>query len=226
MPPSQSLAPELPARRDAAGVPVLFDSQCDRTIPDRLVCDRDLAGVPREIRRAMTPSERAEVEGRVVALRAALQPHGEEYRAAVEAEIAAMLSGFRSMRAQGEDAMAMVEITRAVLRDYPLWAIAKACALIAQGNAYAVGRRLDPRFAPNDAEIYAVVEDVVVRHRRALTQLAGLLEAKVRLPPPPRAERPAPAQSAPPERFEPGHHERVAADLAARRAQRESQQEP
>jgi hypothetical protein len=59
-----------------------------------------------------------------------------------------------------------------VLREFPLWAIEQACLEIARGKA-----GLDRRFAPNDAEIAAVVADIVAIHRIHLKDVRGLIRA-------------------------------------------------
>jgi hypothetical protein len=161
----------------------------------------------------------------------ALLPFGLQEIAAVEAELAAMLSGFRANRQQGEDGEAMVEVTRRVLREFPAWAISRACLLIATNQAEVDGKRLDRRFAPNDTEIHAVVSAVVKMRREALASAQALLGAPV-------ASKPEPAGPRLIQhdwhvfdwhkftRIGDGKHaQRVAADLAARKARRETTEE-
>lgn len=225
--PSRWLARELPAERDAAGMPVRFDRTCDRAIPDRLVRFRSLEGTPTELRRALTADERAAIEGRKAALTDALSPYSNDERDAVEAEVAAMFSGFRSMRAQDDNMIATIEVTCAVLREFPLWAIAKGCKMIATRKAVIDGRRLDERYAPNDAEVHAVVEGEVKTYRRALNEASAILDAPVALPDPVRITRreieAKLARTIEPQSIGDDYMARTMADLERRRLAREAQ---
>lgn len=181
--------------------------------------------------RELTADERAKLEGRVGALSGALRPFDNHEIPVVEAELAAMFSGFRAMRQTGEDVASVVEVTRRVLAEFPAWAIAKACLLIARNQAVVDGKHLDRRYTPNDTEIYAVVSSLVKMRREALTSAKALLSAPVEPPAPqrpkdgPSAPRPQRAPQAPPVPAGDGKHaERVAADLAARAARRAAQQ--
>ncbi len=187
----------------------------------------------RAIVRALRPDERLKLEGRAQALQVALLPFGDDEIDAVEAEIAAMFSGFRAMRQQGDDVEAIVAVTRRVVREFPSWAIAKACLLIAQNKADVDGKKLDRRFTPNDSEIYAVVEGVVKLRKDALKSATALLAAPVETPSPPRASDgpeiafpQRPSQLPPTIDARPGYASRVMADLELRRARRESTDPP
>lgn len=160
----------------------------------------------------MNPEERGAVEVRVAALEVALRHHGDADRAEIEGAIAGMLSGFRSMRHGEEDAATAVAITRAVLRDFPAWAIVQACLKIARSET-----RCNPRFAPNDAEIAEVVREIVRPYRQAFASASLLLNAVV-------VEGPnlRPASRNLPEAGDGKHGARVAADLERRRQQREA----
>ena len=186
----------------------------------KLVAFRPGDGGQVELRRAMTMTERGAVEARALALREVLRPQGEDERAEVESALAAMLGGFRSMRQTGEDAEIVVAVLRAVLREFPSWAIERACLRIARRQA-----GLDPRWAPNDAEVVAVCEAVVADYRAALANAEDLLGGVV-VPAPQstgsahrRPNKPEPKPALP---GDGGHGARVAADLASRRARRES----
>jgi len=142
-----------------------------------------------------------------------------------------MFSGFRFMRQQGDDVEATLEITLAALREFPLWAIEQACLKIARGKA-----GLDRRYSPNDAEIVAVVADIVAVHVANLQEVRGLLGARVRdikkRPRPTQAEieakfgRPLPTRPRPESDFERRERmQRIADDLALRNARNEVQQQ-
>lgn len=181
-------------------------------MPRRLICFRPTTG-PFEVRRALTGAEAAVLEARAAALELALEPYGDEDRLSLEASVSAMLTGFRSMRQQGDDVESIVTITLAVLREFPAWAINEACLAIADGSA-----KRDDRFAPNDAEISNAVRDIVWPYQRALLHAKNFAAATVEVP------SKAPTRS--PERArlpgDGGHGARVAADLARRKAEREA----
>jgi hypothetical protein len=178
-PGTQCSLPSLPAKRDADGLSVAFDRECDLEMPRCLFSAWIPDAGQREIVRALTAGERAKLDTRAVALEQALTPYLPDEGHRVSAEIAAMFGGFRAMRQLGEDIAATVEITRRVLRQFPLWAIAKGCMLIAQGCC-----GLDRRYAPNDAEIYEVMAEIVRPYREALQRVLALLSAPVEEPKP------------------------------------------
>ena len=216
LPASRSGALAKQAALDADGLPVRFDRLVD-LLPRRLVCFRPESG-PVELWREMRPDERGPLEARAAALDLALRPFREDQVTDVEASIGAMLAGFRSMRQQGEAVEDVVVITRAVLREFPAWAIAQGCLKIARHET-----RSDPRFAPNDAEIVEVVRNVVKPYREALDAATALLGAVVQSGETARGstvrERPQPS----PLLVGDGKHaHRVAAELAARKARRDS----
>ncbi len=132
------------------------------------------------------------------------------------------------MRQQGADAVATTEITLAVLREFPSWAIAETCVAIVHGKT-----TLDRRFAPNDSEIYDQVAKVVRRGRERLDTTRRLLAAKPQMPrspaPGPRAPSGLPARitpwRAPPVPVIGERHQRLMADLAERKARNEARRQ-
>ena len=183
--PSREIAPNLPVERDASGLPVGFSREIDIDLPSKLYSTWKAEYAPRALVRELAPLERLKLEGRAAALEIALLPFDPDTeKNAVEAEIAAMFSGFRAMRQQGDDVAAVVEVTRRVLREFPCWAIANACLLIAQNQARVDGKRLDRRYTPNDTEIYTVTAGVVKLRRDALNSAHALLAAPIEPPEP------------------------------------------
>jgi hypothetical protein len=165
----------------------------------------------------MRPDESAGLQARSAALEIVIKPYEDFERAEIEASIAGMLSGFRSMRHSEGDAATTVAITRAVLRDFPAWAIKLGCMKIARRET-----GCDPRFAPNDAEIAEVVRSLVKPYREAFDATMLLISAVVQ-PVQTRqrssireTQQPAPSLS------DGKHAERIAADLAARKARNEA----
>lgn len=155
--------------------PAMCDPECDLALPRRVYSAWTPSGGVRELVRALTPAERERLQARADALRLALLPYAAARRAEVEAEIAAMFAGFRSMRQAGAEAFATVEITARVLAHLPAWAIGRACLAIARREA-GLPR---PQYPPNDNEIVGVVETVMAPYRRALERAQALLAAPV-----------------------------------------------
>lgn len=219
---SPSSAPALPATTTEE--PALFDHACDLELPRLLSAWIPDYG-PREIRRALTPAERAAVLARATTLQFSLTGYLDGECNAVEADIAAMFGGFRAMRQQGDDAEATVAATAGVLRGFPAWAIRQGCLKIARNQA-----GLNRRYAPNDTEVFTVIDDIVKDYRKRLAMAETLLAAPVASPRKlpalseikPNGIQPVGAQ--PDARLvEPvndgKHAARVAVDLARRRAQ-------
>ena len=170
--PSQGLV--AGARRGSDGLPVLYDSECDTMIPQRVWSTWKEEGKPRELIRDLTTAEYQCLLARAQALGAALEPFPEEQHDEIEKSLAAMFGGFRSMRQTGQAALDTIDITLAVLRNFPAWAITRACLKIARGE---VG--LDDRYPPNDAQIHAIVEAIVKRYAEARDKITLLMSAPV-----------------------------------------------
>ncbi len=210
LPARRSSTPTLPANCDANGLPVRLDRECDIELPRQL-----FAGW-----------ERDKVEARAAALEDALKPFAATDQHAVRASINGLFSGYRSMRQQGDDARAIVDVTMAVLREFPAWAIAQACRKIICGQT-----KLDRRFPPNDTELFDIVADVVRLYGENLMQAKALLDAPVeeprfRGPSGPFASigpRPEKARQRPEvESMTKSRREALMADLAARKARNDA----
>lgn len=217
------------AKRDAEGIPVLCDRECDVTLPGKLFSTWIPDRGPREIRREMTADERTKVQGRADALRLAMVPFAPDQKRHVSSQIAAMLNGFRALRHQrGEHVEATVKILCAVLREFPAWAIARGCMKVARNDA-----GLGHGYAPNDNEVYRVVQAVVSPYCKAMETAEALLDAPVERPPPAKPDVKPKDNSAavvfasrvdvvaPDVQNDGKHMQRVMADLAARKAARE-----
>jgi hypothetical protein len=221
--------PALPANRDANGFPVQLDRECDIELPRRLFSPWIPDTGQRAIVRALSADERAKIEARAAALKDALKPFTGNEQHAVRASINALFSGYRLMRQQGEDARAIVDVTMAVLREFPAWAIAQACRKIICGET-----KLDRRFPPNDTELFDVVAHVVRLYRENLMRAAALLAAPVDDPRPRGASKPLASIGPRPEKspqrpqLEPmtkSRREGLMADLAARKARSDARLE-
>src|SRR4051812_42502208 len=108
---SRSSAPALPA--STAKAPTYFNRYVEIELPS-LFSAWIPANGPRGIRRALTDAERQAVQVRADELQAALHSYLDAERDAVEAAIAAMLGGFRSMKQDGESAEGIVIVSAGV----------------------------------------------------------------------------------------------------------------
>jgi hypothetical protein len=167
----------------------VHDNHVESELPDRLmsfwqVTEDGFAKAPRTLCRALRDIERAAIETRVAALKAALLPYTEQEREAVEIAIGATIGGFRSMRQEGAAAIAIVDSIVELVAEFPPWAIAQGCQLIRSRKTGFLKPPMNPEFPPNDCRVYEVVEHVVTPYRRALALAHALLSAPVEPPPP------------------------------------------
>lgn len=206
----------MPARLPAATSPAI-DRACDIELP-RLVCWRPKHG-DCELTRELSTTERSALEAHRERLTHALTPFERNEQSDLAASIGAMFSGFRSMRQTGESVSATITITLAVLREFPAWAIKQACVGIAQGKF----SDLDPTWPPNDAQIHAAVSDLVAYHKRRLAHTEELIAAKVIERKPLKSrERDATEWRPYAPEADGKHAQRIAADLAERKARNEA----
>ena len=228
-PAPRSSMPALPAKRDANGLPVRLDQEYDIALPRQLFA----AWIPdtglRAMVRALSADERAKIEARANALEDALRPFTRNDEHAVRASVNGLFSGYRAMRQLGDDARAVVEVTMAVLREFPAWAITQACRKIVCGET-----KLHRRFAPNDSEIFDVVAGVVRFYGENLRQAKALLDAPVDEPAPrgPSGRlapiRPRPEKTPQQPQVEPmtkSRRESLMTDLAARKSRNDARRD-
>lgn len=209
----------------------MFDSRTDLEIPRALwsgwIPRHGARAIVRRLTGAHVLVRRAEE------LRAALAPYA---RPADDDRVALALSdmfgGFRSMRESGADALGRLDSAMVLLREFPVWAIEQACHRI-RLDGYAVadrdgGMRIERHWPPSDPEIVALVRAAVKPYRTAMANAELLLAAPV--------EPPASPQAAQHDWHvfdyrrhralgDGRHAQRVLADLEARKAQREAQEE-
>lgn len=231
-------------RYDANNLPAIVNRRTDLEIPSAVWSSWIPSSGPREIRRPLTGDEREALQARAAELAPALEPYprpSEDDRVALA--IADMFGGFRSMREQGEDVLGRVQSAMRALSRFPVWAIERGCLSIQQ-DGYEVedrdGKRVERHWPPSDPEISQAVERIVEMRRKALISAENLLSAPVEPPPPPRptkseveailgrqiVDRDTFTTALPPAPPGDGKHaERVAADLAARKARNEARAE-
>lgn len=114
---------------------------------------------PRQLRRAITEDERAALEARRDELAPALAGYaGTVERNRVALALTEMFGGYTSMRQTDEDAVGKVDSVMNLLREFPAWAIEKACRDIRRNGVWRDGK-FDTRWPPNDSEIVAAVRD-------------------------------------------------------------------
>jgi hypothetical protein len=174
----------LPAERGVAAPPQMLDRELDIAMPARLWSNWIPSDRARSVVRELRNDERTALERRAEGLRRALVPYSQLDDDRVAASVATMFGGFRSLRQQGDDAVAAVDGAMLALRSFPAWAIEKGCLAIQRGEA----PQLDTRYPPNDAQICRIVTDIVKPYRAALTSANALLSAPVE---PPAPQRPA-----------------------------------
>lgn len=215
----QSNALSLPP----ASAPPAHSPPCETELPS-LIAWRDSRGFV-ELRRELTDGERGLLEAHEEALAHALAPFGEGEEMAVRSAISGMLSGFRMMRQEGLNVVAVTEVVFNRLKEFPAWAIAFGCDQIAKGKA-----GLDRRFAPNDGEVYSVVEEVVRWSRTRQDRARQLLSARVEATEPRRVYPRAPSghlasvgrwRTVPPAPMPPERAAAIREDLAARKVRNE-----
>lgn len=127
----------------------------------------------------MTAEERAALELR----RAELAPwvsgyEGEEEGDRVALALFDMFASFRSLRQTESNAVAQVDAARRALRDFPMWAIVKACESIQLNGVWRNGA-YDRQWPPNDSEIVAEVRDKLRLYGDQYRSAVDLLNAEV-----------------------------------------------
>jgi hypothetical protein len=233
----------LPSRRPTAEIvpitredqlPVYFDREADRGIADRVLSWTGSDGVA-ELRRPLTADERTKLERRVGGLRSALAPWPKESRDELKGEVSLMLNVPANRGLDETAAMGFVLQYLQLCRHRPHWAILKVCRNIRLGKA-----GLPPAYCPTEAEFNLLIEREVDHYERLLAKTQRLLDAKVRPLDPPKpkpalaeiearfnppisAPPSAEAQSRPSPTASGGNHAaRTMADIAARKAERET----
>lgn len=165
--------------RTGANVPVVRDFEADVSIPSSAWSRWIPADGPRQLRRALTPAERATLERRRDGLAHAVAP----YQRGVDVDRVAlalsdMFGSFSSMRQSGEEAMARVDGATRSLEQFPAWAIEKACADVQINGVWREGR-FDRRWPPSDAEVAEVVRGKLRLYGDTHASAVQLLAAKV-----------------------------------------------
>ena len=133
---------------------------------------------PRQLRRALTVTERNALEGRRAELEPMLEPFTPAELDHVVLALSDMFGGFTSMRQGDEDAAARLDSVVRLLAPFPAWAIAKACSYIQMNGVYRDGK-FDRRWPPNDPEIVKEVRSAMQLYAQQHSQAVAMLSATV-----------------------------------------------
>jgi hypothetical protein len=212
-------------------LPVPFDREADRSIPDRVLMWMGSNGEA-ELRHPLQPAERTALQRRAGELRSALAPWPPSSRDELEGEVSLMLNVPANRGLDETAAMGLVAQYLQLTRTRPHWAIVKVCRMVRLGKA-----GLPPAYCPTEAEFNLLIDREVGHYERALAKGQKVLDAKVHPPEPPKptqaeieANLGRPIGEAKVEvktaravyRADGSHAARVMADIAARKAQRET----
>ena len=222
---------------DASNLPEEIDREADFVIPARVWSAWAPAEGKRSIVRELTDGERYTLTRRRAELEEAMAPFGPLDGDRVPQALGRLFGGYPSMRESGAPAVARVHSAMETLRDLPAWAIEEACLDIRRRGYEIVesGRsRFEQHWPPSGAEVHALAARLTARRNKALASARALLTAPVEPvsedPPRPSKEEvraqiadiTSKADRARQIIGDGNHMARVEADIAARRARRES----
>ena len=161
-----------------SSMPAVIDREADVEIPRAWSSWRPANG-PRHLRRALTAEERAALEKR----RDELAPwvagyEGDRERDQVALAVADMFGAYRSARHVNEDAVGLIDSVCRLLRDFPVWAIVKACNSIQQFGVWRNGA-FDRQWPPSDPEIMSEVREKLRLYGDQYRSAVDLLNAEV-----------------------------------------------
>lgn len=136
-------------------------------------------GGARQLRRALTTTERTALEQRRDELTPAVMGYQDHDLDRVAVAVSDMFGGYTSMRQTDAEAVAKLDSMRRVLAPFPAWAIEKACTNIQINGVWRDGK-FDKRWPPNDSEVIDAVRSHVRlyadTHRIAIALLSAEVE--------------------------------------------------
>lgn len=131
-------------------------------------------GKRRQLRKALPLALRAQIEERISILNQVLAPADD--RGAIEIAVGAMLAGFSSARATGDDAVGILAQYVSVLSPLPLWAIERICDAYSHMRITGQSRE----FPPSAASVYDKARELYVESLKdEQAELAAILVASV-----------------------------------------------
>jgi hypothetical protein len=230
-PSKQPMTEIVPITREDQ-LPLPFHREADRNIPDRILAWTGSNGVA-ELRRPLTDDERGTLARRVSELLSALAPWPKQSGDELKGEISLMLNVPANRGLDERAAMGFVLQYLQLCRNRPHWAIVKVCRNVRLGKA-----GLSPAYCPTEAEFNRLIDQEVAAFERALRRGRAILEAKALPSDPPKptqaeieaklgrtisgAEEKESEARPSADAGDGNHAARVMAELAARKARRES----
>lgn len=167
------------AIRQEGQLPALLVREADIDIPRRaLEAWIPADGSPRRLRRPLDVQERATLMARRDQLEAWVCGYSSPEQDEIVLAVSDMYSGFGSVRMSTDEAAMRVDAVLRLLIEYPAWAIIRACRNIQRWGVWREGKYCK-RWAPNDPELVAQVENEVRLHRDAHASAVALLNAEV-----------------------------------------------
>ena len=165
-----------PAVTSCDRLPLIFELETDRAIPDRVVCFWSDSGEPL-LRRQLTGDERGALERRRHELRGAVAEAAPAGRAERLAAISGMLGAFPAMQRYDEvTGLAIAANYLWAAREVPHWAILRVCEQVRSGRSAGI----NPAFCPSEPEFVGLCLKEVAPYRARLAQIDAVLRANVR----------------------------------------------
>lgn len=131
----------------------------------------------RELRAVLPAHLRAQAETRIAILNRALVPVDD--RGAIEIAVGAMLAGFSSARATGDDAVGILAQYVSVLSELPQWAVERICSAYSHGRI--AGQNME--FPPSAAKMFEKARDLYVKSLEdEKRELTSILVAPLEIP--------------------------------------------
>jgi hypothetical protein len=171
--------------RSSRPMPAILSKAVDVELPRALwsawkpSCDEGSDAFNRSIRRPLTDDERVALISRRDELEPWVCGYHESERDTVAIALLDMFGSFPSMRQTSIEAASRVDSASRLLRDFPAWAIKRACQKT-QTNGTWRGGVFDRQWPPSDPELIAAVRDEVRlyadQHRSAVALLAAPVE--------------------------------------------------
>ena len=170
----------LAAVRRSSSPPAVMNRMTDVELPRRLWEAWIEPGKPRLLRRALTTSERADLEARVAELEPWIVGFHAEEADHVALAVLGMLGSFRSMSGQTDEQVAAT--TDSLLRslaEFPYWAIEKACSSVRVNGYTKENGACERHWAPSDSEMVHIVRWTTKLYRDQYDSAIALLNAGV-----------------------------------------------
>jgi len=171
--------------RSSRPMPAILSKTVDVDLPRSLWCawkpnaEEGASVFERHIRRPLMDSERRDLLARRDELEPWVCGYHESERDTVAIALLDMFGSFPSMRQTSIEAASRVDSASRLLKDFPAWAIKRACQKT-QTNGTWRGGVFDRQWPPSDPELIAAVRDEVRlyadQHRSAVALLAAAVE--------------------------------------------------